>query len=172
MRQRGAQRKGSELHPCDGDARGPDDAQSACDSPSRSRVSTALGWLQHLLLLASLAVVCSSSFDIASGRAATQSDDILSMLRLSAAWICGAIAIGLYLFISNSTQRASVRVLLPSPPRAPLPPPHLHEDLPSGGGGGGGGRTKLVAGGGGQRRRLRTCLFSDVAFRTTPQQTH
>ena len=131
MRQRGAHRKGSELPPDDCDVRGPDDTQAAVDSPSHSRVPTMLGWLQQLLLLASLAVVCSSSFDIANGRSAAQLDDILGLLRLSTVWICGAIVIGLYLSLPRAL-RSGARVLLPSLPSV-SPPPLVPEDSPLGG---------------------------------------
>ena len=154
MRQRGAHRKGSELPPDDCDVRGPDDTHAAVDSPSHSRVSTMLGWLQQLLLLASLAVLCSSSFDIANGRSAAQLDDILGLLRLSTVWICGAIVIGLYLSLPRAL-RPGARVLLPSLPSLSPPPPFP--------------RTRHR--GGAQGRRLRASPFSAVAFRTTVQQT-
>lgn len=74
-----------------------------------------LGWLQELLLLVALAVVCSSCFDIANGRLSDQLDDVVGMLRISALGICVAILIGLYLSIFHRPLRSSARARVVSP---------------------------------------------------------
>jgi hypothetical protein len=128
MLQQAAEHTGRE-HPDDAHLRASGDSGAG----SYSRVGSVLGWLQELLLLLSLAVVCTSSFDIANGRAADQLDDITGMLRISAIGICVAIIIGLYLSIFHRPLRPSARFL--HPPPAPPPPaaqPALH-DSPSDG---------------------------------------
>ncbi len=98
---------------------------------SHSRVGTLLGWLQEALLLVSLAVVCSSSFDIANGRTSDQLDDVTGMLRIAAIGICFAILIGLYLSIFRRPLRSSARSLPPSPALAPAAvQPALEESSP------------------------------------------
>ena len=112
----------------DGHINALDDARPVHIAASHSRVGVVLGWLQELLLLASLAVVCSTSFDIASGRTSHQLDDAVDMLRTSALLICAAIAIGLYLSISLPSSRSSPRHVQLSSTLAsssPQLPPHV-----------------------------------------------
>ncbi len=113
MQQQGSERKSSEQ---------PTDAQthvSAHSGPtgalSHSRVGSVLGWLQELLLLVALAVVCSSCFDISNGRLSDHLDDVVSILRISALVICVAILIGLYLSIFHRPLRSSTRARVLSP---------------------------------------------------------
>lgn len=80
-----------------------------------SRVGNALGWLKELFLLASLAAVCSSTFDIANGRASHQLDDVVHTLHVSAVAICAAIVLGLYLSIFRPSLCSSGRPSQPSP---------------------------------------------------------
>jgi hypothetical protein len=94
---------------------------------SHSRVGTLLGWLQEALLLLSLAVVCSSSFDIANGRTLDQLDDVTGMLRIAAIGICFAILIGLYLSIFRRPLSSS-RSLPPSPAVEPAAVQHALEE--------------------------------------------
>jgi hypothetical protein len=113
MNQPGASPKGHEPSK-DGRTSIRDESYPVQLAASHSRFRSALGWLQELLLLASLAAVCSSSFDIASCHTSHHLHDVVDMLRMSAVGICASIAIGLYLSIFHPSFCSSTRSSQPS----------------------------------------------------------
>jgi hypothetical protein len=112
MREQGTERVG---HSLDGAPPALDDRPPSSIIPSHSRVWKVLCWLRELLLLASLAIVCSCSFDMANGRTPDQLEDIIGMLHVSAIWICVAIVIGMYVSVFYRPFRSSTLPLPCSP---------------------------------------------------------
>lgn len=111
MREQGTERVGN----LDGAPPALDDIPPSSIIPSHSRVGKALCWLRELLLLASLAIVCSCSFDMANGRTPDQLEEIIGMLHISAIWICVAIVIGLYVSVFYRPFRSRTLPLPCSP---------------------------------------------------------